>query len=271
MLRRHGLITEWYDGDIDAGAEWREEITRQLEAADVILLLVSADFLASDFAYEEEMRRAIERANHDKATVIGVMLRPVDGWESSPFGKFQVLPQNGRPITRWSNADEAYRDVAVGIRRLLEERVRSDSLAEVAQVNEIPRAADLATNPAAGARGKEIVGSLFELLLRANGDDFIIVIGDSEANYYTQCFAEEGSFWCEAVSNEFLNESDALNADQTSLLASLGWNPPGTDRPNWWCVQQSVEDVAALMVRTLGDVYGVPLDSPLEIEASWAI
>jgi TIR domain len=156
MLRRHGLITEWFDRDIDAGAEWRAEITRQLEAADVILLLVSADFLASDFAYEEEMLRAIERAHHGEATVIGVMLRPVDGWESSPLGKFQVLPQNGRPITRWSNGDEAFRDVAVGIRRLLEDRVRSDSVEEGPHVNETPRVADLATDAASAARGKEM-------------------------------------------------------------------------------------------------------------------
>ena len=270
MLRRHGLITEWYDRDIEAGAEWREEITRQLETADVILLLVSADFLASDFAYEQEMLRAIERADHGEATVIGVILRPVDGWESSPFGKFQVLPQNGRPITRWSNSDDAYRDVAAGIRSLLEDRVRSESLAEGLHVSEVPRASDLATDSASAARGKEIVESLFELLLRANTDDFIIVIGDSEANYYTQCFAEEGSFWCEAVSNEFLEASHALDADQTTLLATLGWNPPGTNRLNWWCVQQSVEDVAALMVRSLSDVYGVRLDSPLKIETSWA-
>ena len=160
LLRRHGLITEWYDRDIEAGAEWREEITQQLEAADVILLLVSADFLASDFAYEQEMLRAIERADHGEATVIGVILRPVDGWEESPFGRFQVLPQNGRPITRWSNSDEAYRDVAGGIRRLLEDRVRSDSLAKELRFNEIPRVADLATDSTSAARGKEMVESL---------------------------------------------------------------------------------------------------------------
>jgi hypothetical protein len=217
------------------------------------------------------MLRAIERAHNGEATVIGVMLRPVDGWESSPLGKFQVLPQNGRPITRWSNGDDAYRDVAVGIRRLLEDRVRSDSVEEGPNVNETPRVADLATDAASAARGKEIVESLFELLLHANADDFIIVVGDSEANYYTQCFAEEGSFWCEAVSDAFLDGNHALNADQTTLLATLGWNPPGTNRPNWWCVRESVEDVAALMVRTLSDVYGVRLDSPLGIETSWAV
>jgi hypothetical protein len=79
----------------------------------VILLLVSADFLASDFAYEEEMLRAIERAHHGEATVIGVMLRPVDGWESSPLGKFQVLPRTadrshgGRTATKRSATSQS--------------------------------------------------------------------------------------------------------------------------------------------------------------------
>jgi hypothetical protein len=78
-LRRDGLITEWYDGAIDSGSEWRDEIARELDAAGVILLLVSAAFLASDFCYEQEMLRAVERAHRGDALVIGVMLRAVDG------------------------------------------------------------------------------------------------------------------------------------------------------------------------------------------------
>ncbi len=63
VLRRHEGMTEWYDRDIEAGAKWRQEIAEQLNLADLILLLVSADYLASDFCYEEEMRRAIERSD----------------------------------------------------------------------------------------------------------------------------------------------------------------------------------------------------------------
>src|SRR5438874_464176 len=107
MLRRQGLITEWYDREIEAGSKWREEIQRELEGADVILLLVSADFLDSDFCYEEEMIRATERARSGEALLIGVMLRPVDGWESTPFAGFQLTPRDARPITKWSDMDEA--------------------------------------------------------------------------------------------------------------------------------------------------------------------
>ncbi len=122
MLRRQGLISEWYDRDIEAGSEWREEIARELGAADVVLLLVSASFLASDFCYEEEMARAVERARRGDAVVIGVLLRPVDGWESSPFADFQVVPRGARPITRWPNADEAYADAVERIREAIERR-----------------------------------------------------------------------------------------------------------------------------------------------------
>jgi hypothetical protein len=138
MLRRDGMITEWYDRDIEAGSEWRQEIERELDAADVILLLVSASFLNSDFCYSEEMNRAVERARNGEARVIGVMLSPVDGWESSPFAEFQLVPRDGRPITTWSNKDAAYADVAHGIRTALEELARSTDAGEDAGLDEEP-------------------------------------------------------------------------------------------------------------------------------------
>jgi hypothetical protein len=122
MLRRAGLITEWYDRDIEAGGQWRDEIERELESADVILLLVSADFLASNFCYEQEMTRAVERARRGDALLIGVMLRPVTGWDETPFADFQLVPRDARPISKWSNADEAYSDAVGRIWGALEER-----------------------------------------------------------------------------------------------------------------------------------------------------
>jgi hypothetical protein len=127
MLRRQGLITEWYDRGIDAGGQWRNEIERELEAADVILLLVSANFLASDFCYEKEMTRAVDRARRGDALVIGVMLRPVRGWEDTPFAAFQVVPRDARPISRWSDADEGYCDAVEKIRAALSERAAAAS------------------------------------------------------------------------------------------------------------------------------------------------
>jgi class 3 adenylate cyclase len=123
-LERRGLIAPWHDRRIEAASEWAGEIDRYLSAAQIILLLVSADFLASDYCYDLEMRRAIERHHVGSACVIPVILREVD-WHDTPFAKLQVLPKNGKPVTSWSNRDEAFADVARGIRQKAEELSRA--------------------------------------------------------------------------------------------------------------------------------------------------
>jgi hypothetical protein len=269
MLRRHGLISEWHDRDIEAGAEWRDEIARELDRADLILLLISADFLASDFCYEQEMVQAVARAERGETTVIGVMLRPVDGWELSPFARFQVVPRNARPITQWASADEAYSDVAASIRSAIERRVRASIDEPAAAEPDLPGAPPPPADPAAPARRQDVEAALAQLLDRGEPDEFIVVVGDAEANYYTQAFAEEGSFWCEAVANQYLDAGHALSADGTARLSALGWNAPTDEVPNWWCVRPTRESAATLMVQTLAEAYGVRLDQPFAIERSW--
>jgi len=119
LLKRHGHIAAWHDRMIGAGDEWKGEIDKNLEEAELILLLVSASFLASDYCYDIELKRAIERHKAGAARVIPVILRPCD-WQASPFAKFQSLPRDGRAITSWQNRDEAFTDVARGIRRAVE-------------------------------------------------------------------------------------------------------------------------------------------------------
>jgi hypothetical protein len=75
------------------------------------------------------MRRAVERAHQGDALVIGVMLRAVDGWERTPFAEFQVVPQDGRPISKWSDADDAYKHVVERIRAALGDRLDAGSRA----------------------------------------------------------------------------------------------------------------------------------------------
>jgi DNA-binding MarR family transcriptional regulator len=120
LLRRQGIIAGWHDRRIGAGEEWKGEIDRFLESSQVILLLVSPSFLASDYCYEIEARRAIERHEKGEARVIPVILRPVD-WKGAPFAKLAVLPKGGEPVTSWKDRDEAFLDVAVGIRTAVEE------------------------------------------------------------------------------------------------------------------------------------------------------
>jgi hypothetical protein len=116
LLKRQGVISDWHDRRIAAGTEWEGQINEHLNTAGVILLLVSADFLASDYCYDKEMKRALERHDAGEARVIPIILRPVD-WHAAPFGKLQALPRDGKPVTMWPNPDEAFLDVALGIRR----------------------------------------------------------------------------------------------------------------------------------------------------------
>lgn len=109
-LERHGLIELWHDRMIVPGSEWDEAINKELEAADVILLLVSPTFMASDYAFEEEFARAVERHERGEALVIPIIVRPAD-WEWPPLNKLQAVPRDAKPITTWTNQDEAWLDV----------------------------------------------------------------------------------------------------------------------------------------------------------------
>jgi hypothetical protein len=117
MLERQGVISGWHDRDIEAGDEWAGEISEHLERASLILLLISADFLASPYCYDVEVRRAMERHEAKQARVVPVILRPVDGWHEAPFGKLEALPRQGKAVTTWDNRDEAFADIAGGLRR----------------------------------------------------------------------------------------------------------------------------------------------------------
>jgi len=119
FLKRQGVIDEWHDRRIGAGQEWAGAIDEHLDSADVILLLISADFLASDYCYDREMTRALERHDAGDACVIPVILRSVD-WRGAPFAKLQALPREAKPVTSWPDRDEAVTAVARGIRTVVE-------------------------------------------------------------------------------------------------------------------------------------------------------
>ena len=132
LLRRQQVIEAWYDRDIAAGREWVGEIDEHLESADLILLLVSPDFLASDYCYDIELRRAMERHEVGEARVIPIILRPVD-WAGAPFGKLQALPSDAKPITGWPNRDLAFLNVATGVRLVCEELLRREAARSTAR------------------------------------------------------------------------------------------------------------------------------------------
>ena len=115
MLKREGVIQAWHDRKILAGDEFDSAIDNNLIAADVVLLLISPDFLASRYCYDIEVRRAMERHDRGECRVIPVILRPCD-WKTSAFAKLLVIPTDGKPVTRWPDRDEAFLDVVQHIR-----------------------------------------------------------------------------------------------------------------------------------------------------------
>jgi len=116
-LKRQKVIRTWHDGELIAGHELDAEIAAHLESADIILFLVSTDFMDSYYCYEKEMTKALERYEAGLDKGIPVILRPVEDWQNGPLGKLVALPKNGRPVIKWKHRDDAFVDIAGGIRK----------------------------------------------------------------------------------------------------------------------------------------------------------
>lgn len=118
LLRREGAIDVWSDHRIAAGSELDASISDALESADIILLLLSADFIASDYCFGIEMKRALERHDLREAVVVPVLLRPCD-FQTAPFGRLKAIPTDARAVVKWPNRDEAFLDIVRHLRALL--------------------------------------------------------------------------------------------------------------------------------------------------------
>lgn len=117
-LKRQRLISSWHDRRIGAGQYIHDEISEHLEKADIILLLVSPDFIASNYCYNNEVKKALELHANNKTVVIPVILRPCD-WHDLPFGQLMATPIDGKPITKFPNRDEAFLGVVEAIKHVL--------------------------------------------------------------------------------------------------------------------------------------------------------
>lgn len=115
LLKRQGIIDIWSDHRISPGDEIGRKIDTHLESADIILLLVSADFLNSNYCYDIEMKRAMKRHECGEAQVIPVILRPCD-WQNSSFGTLKVIPTDGKAVTKHQTLDDAFLDITQAIR-----------------------------------------------------------------------------------------------------------------------------------------------------------
>lgn len=120
VFRRRGFIEDWHDRQLIAGEYFDKRIAIEIDKADIILLLISANFIASDYCYENEMIRALERHESGEARVVPIIVRAVE-WHETPIGGLLALPKDGKPVKSWQDEDEAWADVAQGLRDLIED------------------------------------------------------------------------------------------------------------------------------------------------------
>ncbi|MGH9803514.1 MAG: toll/interleukin-1 receptor domain-containing protein, partial [Blastocatellia bacterium] len=114
-LIRQGVINVWHDRQIPPGTEWKQALDDRINQAQIVLLLISSDFLASDYCYEKEMTIAMERHERGEAIVLPIILRDCL-WKDTPFSKLQALPKNCTPVEDWPTWDKAFTNIAEGIR-----------------------------------------------------------------------------------------------------------------------------------------------------------
>jgi len=135
ILERRGLIRPWHDRKIVSGSDWAATIDDYLDSAELVLLLISKDFLASDYIFGVELERAMQRQAEQGCDVVPVFLRAVDiepeDAEDLPFMKLQGLPTDLKAVTSWPNRDEAWTDVAKGLRKAVN-RIRERKAADAA-------------------------------------------------------------------------------------------------------------------------------------------
>jgi hypothetical protein len=120
VLKRQGRIIGWLSRNVGGGEETDEEILSHLNEASIILLLISPDFFASEHYWETEVKLAVQKHEAKEARVIPILLRPTADWKSAPFGKLQALPRNEQPVISWPIRDEAFAEIARGIREAVE-------------------------------------------------------------------------------------------------------------------------------------------------------
>jgi len=117
-LERENLIDSWNDRELVPGDDWDDEIKGALATAQIVLLLVSPDFIASDYIHKVEIAGAVDRHKKGEVVIAPVIVRTID-WNAFSLGRFQALPKGGKPISRWADKDEAWVSVTKGLRTLI--------------------------------------------------------------------------------------------------------------------------------------------------------
>lgn len=208
LLRRSGVIADWHFRKIVAGRSWEGEIDEHFGNADIYLLLLSADFLASDYCYQTEMNVALQRRSAGEAVVIPIIVRATD-WTSAPLSSLQALPTSAKPVTSWNNLDEAWTDVAKGIRAA----VADLQLRRSAPADQIAPAEDRSVISEEDRRAvvtlRPIVNQLWQFSAASYGDSIPAMVKSSLVG--TEGFSNEGwNLFFDYLSSYILRELAGL-------------------------------------------------------------
>jgi hypothetical protein len=279
MLKRQGIIEAWHDRRIGAGNDWATAIDNHVETDDIILLLVSPDFLASDYCYDREMKRALERHDAGEAIVIPVILRPCD-WHPAPFGKIQAVPTDGKPVTLMPNTDAALLEVAQAVRSAAG-RLTSREGAQPARVSR--------TTAVSGANGASARSSnlrLAKTFTDRDKDRFLLEAFEYLARFFESSLTELGNrnpgvegHFRRVDANRFtaaIYRHGKAEARCTIFMGgqfgsnSIGYAHGETDQSNSFNEQLTVgSDDQALFLRAMGMAFrGGGRDEQLSLEGA---
>lgn len=154
-LKRQGIINTWHDRKITGGSVIDSEINAYISTADIILLLISPHFIASDYCYKTELSTALQKHQDGSATVLPVILKPCD-WHDLPFGKLLAAPTDGKPIVKFQTLDDGFLEVVKAIKNIIGKEADSERLQQAIPLSQIYESKVKATIRSSNLRVKKI-------------------------------------------------------------------------------------------------------------------
>lgn len=253
MLKRQGLIKSWHDRRITAGDEFAGVIDENLDTSNIVLLLVSPYFLASDYCYDVELQRAMEKHVEGTARVIPVILDPCD-WQNSSFGHLLAIPQDGKPISKFPNKHDAFLEIVTAIRKIAQEIGSDQNQPEILpsassqtggfQGAILPRSSNLRVKKSFTDQDRDdfledtfeyiakfMEGSLLELEKRNN--ELTTKFRKIDANHFTASIYKNGQsvssckIWLGGVFGRGIAYSNDISSGDNSMNDSLGVEDDG--------------------------------------------
>ena len=187
-LKNLGVIQQWDDRQIELGQQWDNQINTAMNDAELILLLVSSDFLASDYIVGKEISTALERSKRNETKLVPIIVRPCD-FADTPLAQFQATPKNAKPISTWSNQDEAFLDVIQHLKMILMPQ-KSSAPAWISPSNEAPAVANSAPHFDADEIRNMIASNKIELAISALTND----AKTADKELYNMVLMQSGKF-----------------------------------------------------------------------------